>query len=112
MTGIRCRDTFQYPTFLLQALLSDAMREEILLKTDSGTILDALNVRSIPRLRLIRPSDAVAGCFEQRVRSLRTQMEIRRAESSSVVRLRDELLPYLLSGKAVDRASLKSEREN
>src|SRR6202030_533935 len=49
MTGVRCRKEYPFPSFLLQALTSDVMRDEIELRKDSGTILDALNVRNIPK---------------------------------------------------------------
>lgn len=36
MTGIRCNEKFTYPTFLLECLQLDRMREEIDRKTDVG----------------------------------------------------------------------------
>jgi type I restriction enzyme S subunit len=42
MTGIRCKPTFPFPTFLVESLLSQTMKDEIALKMDTGTILDAL----------------------------------------------------------------------
>ena len=60
MTGIRLRGTFPFPTFLIQLLLSDRMKAEISTKIDTGTILDALNVRNIPLLRFIIPKSTRA----------------------------------------------------
>jgi type I restriction enzyme S subunit len=98
MTAVRCRSDFPYPTFLLQALLSDHMRDEITLRTDTGTILDALNVRNIPRLRLPLPGRSDLLRFERMVRPVRARMEQTLAESSALKAIRDALLPRLLSG--------------
>ena len=99
MTGIRPKETFNYPTFLLEYLKSDAMRSEILLKTDSGTILDALNVKNIPLLRLIVADASIIRSYEEQARYLRQRMEQNLAELSKLNFLRDTLLPKLLSGE-------------
>lgn len=99
MTGVRCRADFPYPTFLIQCLLSDAMREEIALNTDSGTVLDSLNVRNIPRLRFVRADDGMMRYFESRLRRLRARMERSLVESRILAALRDALLPRLISGE-------------
>lgn len=100
MTGVRCTDRFPFPTFLIECLLSVAMRQEIESKVDSGTILDALNVRSIPALRFIRPSDeTLLHHFERLVRPMRRRMELQLAESRVLASLRDTLLPALISGE-------------
>jgi type I restriction enzyme S subunit len=99
MTGLRCRRDFIFPTFLIELLLSKTMREEIRLKIDSGTILDALNVRNISKLRLARPSNEVAQEYETRVGPLRSQMEHLLSESRTLAALRDALLPKLISGE-------------
>jgi type I restriction enzyme S subunit len=99
MTAVRCRGDFPYPTFILEALLSAAMREEIALRTDTGTILEALNVRSIPLLRLPRPGRSDLARFERVVRPIRARMEQALAESRALAAVRDTLLPGLLSGE-------------
>ena len=99
ITGIRCKATFPFPTFLIQCLVSESMREEIRLKTDSGTILDALNVKSIPKLRFVRPAQAIGDIFETLTRPLRRRMEQNLSESRALSILRDTLLPKLLSGE-------------
>jgi type I restriction enzyme S subunit len=106
MTGIRCRQGFPYPAFLVTTLLSDAMRREIDAKTDSGTILNALNVRNIPTLRLTLPKEDVLRAFEQEVRPIRHLMEHNVQESRTLAELRDTLLPELLSGR------IRSESES
>ena len=98
MTGIRLHASFQYPTFLIELLRSPAMKAEVSLKLDSGTILDALNVRSIPRLRFVMPPAGLLTEFEQTARPIRCRMESLLEQSRSLVAVRDALLPRLLSG--------------
>ncbi|HEX6904864.1 MAG TPA: restriction endonuclease subunit S [Thermoanaerobaculia bacterium] len=99
MTGLRCRPTFPFPTFLIECLRSETMKEEIRRKTDSGTILESLNVRNIPKLRLVIPTEPVAREFERVCRPLRARMENNLEESRTLSALRDTLLPKLLSGE-------------
>jgi type I restriction enzyme S subunit len=99
ITGIRCKSEFPFPTFLIECLVSESMREEIRLKTDSGTILDALNVKSIPKLRFVRPTWEIGARFESLTRPLRRRMEQNLSESRTLATLRDTLLPKLLSGE-------------
>jgi type I restriction enzyme S subunit len=98
MTGVRTKPNFPYPTFVIECLKSDAMRNEITLKTDAGTILDALNVKSIPKLRMVLAPTLVLDKFEALARPLRGNMETLLAESLELTKLRDTLLPKLLSG--------------
>lgn len=98
MTGIRCRREYPYPTYLIQLLMSQSMREEIGLKTDAGTILESLNVRSIPQLRFVLPPREMLDVFEQRCRPLRARMEANLEESRTLSTLRDTVLPKLISG--------------
>ncbi|TAK36961.1 MAG: restriction endonuclease subunit S [Chloroflexota bacterium] len=99
MTGIRCRRSFPFPTFLIECLLSSAMRDEIALKTDTGTILDALNVRNVPNLRFVCSQREPPVHFEEMVRPLRARMEALLLESRTLAALRDTLLPRLTSGE-------------
>ena len=99
MTGIRCKPGFPYPTWLLQALLSSAMKEEVIRNTDTGTILQALNVRSIPRLRVILPPTELLTVYEVVSRPIRRQMEDGLRESAALADLRASLLPDLMSGR-------------
>jgi type I restriction enzyme S subunit len=99
MTGVRCRRDFPFPTVLIEALLSNAMKGEIARKMDTGTILDALNVRNIPKLRFVRSTQDVLVLFEKSVRPLRARMECLFAESLTLGALRDALLPKLISGE-------------
>jgi type I restriction enzyme S subunit len=99
MTGIRCKSTFRFPTFLIECLLSQRMRDEIAFKIDTGTILDALNVRNIPKLRLVQPQPDLLIKFEELARPLRARMEHNLTQSSLLAALRDALLPKLISGE-------------
>jgi type I restriction enzyme S subunit len=99
MTGVRCRPEFNAPTFLIECLLSDAMQAEMTSKVDSGTILDALNVRSIPRLRLVAPPRELVSAFESVSRPLRAHMEVLLRQSRTLSALRDALLPKLMAGE-------------
>jgi len=99
MTGIRTRDPFPYRTFLVSALLSEAMRDEIAFWTDSGSVMDSLNVRSVPKLRFILSDESVVEAFESLARPLRCLMEANLSESRTLAGLRDALLPRLISGE-------------
>ena len=99
MTAIRPRAGSAYPSFLIELLLSPWMRAEIERRTDVGTILDALNVRSIPSLQFMLPTPAVLSLAEQTLRPLRASMESNFARSAQLAKLRDTLLPRLISGK-------------
>lgn len=99
MTGVRCRQDFRYPTLLIECLISRAMKDEITLRMDTGTILDALNVRNIPRLRFVRGTRDVLDLFERSCRPFRARMEALLAESHTIVALRNALLPKLISGE-------------
>lgn len=99
ITGIRCKASHPFPTFLIQCLLSAAMRDEIVQKTDAGTILDALNVKNIPLLRFILPSTPLLEIFEKSMRPIRAKMEHNFRVSLTLGSLRDTLLPQLLSGE-------------
>lgn len=50
MTGLRCRPEWPFPSVMIEALLSSRTRQAIDVLTDSGTVMNALNVRNIPRL--------------------------------------------------------------
>ena len=110
MTGVRCIAGFGYPTFVIAALLSDAMRWEIDLKTDSGTILNSLNVRSIPKLRFVRAPEPVLTAHERIARPMRARMEENLETSRTLAALRDTLLPMLISGE-IRTGRLATNRE-
>ena len=98
MTAIRPNSNFP-PTFMIELLLSDFMRGEIDNKTDAGTILSALNVKSIPKLRFVLPEESILRRFEETARPLRAAMEANLQNSYTLTALRDTLLPRLISGR-------------
>ena len=99
MTAIRCKKEYPYPTFLIECLMSDTMRQEINNKTDSGTILDALNVKNIPLLQFVLPPHGLLQKFEEQIRPIRAKMEANLKESRTLGSLRDSLLPKLMRGE-------------
>ena len=111
MTGLRSKEPFQHPTFVISCLLSNAMREEIQRHMDVGTILSALNVRNIPKLRFVRPTTQVTQAFEAEASPFRKMMEHNQEESRTLAHLRDALLPELISGRirVPDAEKLASE---
>lgn len=100
MTAIRLKKDFShYSAFLIELLVSDYMRKEIEANTDAGTILNALNVKSIPKLSLILPDPNVLGVANAYLDSIRTQIEHNLREIDLASKLRDALLPRLMSGE-------------
>ncbi len=99
MTAIRLRLEWPYPTYLIQLLLSDFMRGEIQRKTDVGTILDALNVRSIPQLRCVVGPHDVMRAFESVCRPIQAAMELNLDRANALAGVRDTLLPRLILGQ-------------
>lgn len=75
------------------------MKSEIENKTDAGTILNALNVRSIPLLRCVLAPHNVLHKFESTSRPLRAGMEKNLQHIHTLSNLRDTLLPRLTSGQ-------------
>jgi type I restriction enzyme S subunit len=99
MTAIRLRPAYSYPSVLIELLLSPSMRSEIDRRTDIGTILNALNVRSIPLLQFVLASHPVLRCAESVLRPIRAAMESNIDRASNLARIRDALLPRLIAGK-------------
>ena len=99
MTAVRLKKEYPFPTYLVELLQSPNMRTEIAAKTDVGTILDALNVRSIPTLRCVLASHGVLNEFESIARPVRAKMEANIARVQNLSRVRDTLLPRLISGQ-------------
>lgn len=95
MTGIRCHKDFCYPAFLITLLLSNAMKEEIESKKDTGTIMQALNVSSIPTLRFVKGTKTVLGKFENLAKRIRIEMELLFSQNQKLMELKDLLLSKL-----------------
>jgi type I restriction enzyme S subunit len=99
ITAIRAKDPLLQRSFLIVALLSDFMKKEIKRNTDSGTILEALNVKNIPKLIIPGPSDAVLLEFAKLCDPLQLQIQELYSMSVNLKKIRDSLLPRLISGE-------------
>jgi type I restriction enzyme S subunit len=110
ITAIRLTKDYPYPTFLIHLLLSSVIKKEIKNKTDTGTILDALNVKSIPLLSFVIPKNIILDRFEEVTRPLRFKVELNNNNIEELSNLRDTLLPRLISGK-LDLSNIEEELE-
>lgn len=99
ITAMRPKDSLLQRSFLIVALLSDFMKKEIKRNTDSGTILEALNVKNIPKLIIPGPSDAVLLEFARLCDPLQAQLQELHAMNVNLKKIRDSLLPRLISGE-------------
>ena len=98
MTAVRPLEPEIDGAYLLASLKSPIVREEIRLRTDVGTILDALNVKSIPLLRLPVATRDERAEFQSLAGPMLMMVDELDAEIRQVKATRDELLPLLLSG--------------
>ena len=96
MTCIRCKNNFNYPAFLITSMLSDYMCQEIMLNTDEGTILGALNVRSIPKLQVIKFDDTTMMKIESLLKPIRHQMEVLLVENNELKKIRDSMIAQIM----------------
>ena len=62
-------------------------------------MLDALNVRNIPKLKLNLASRDILSYFESMIRPVQLRMESNLKQSRTLAALRDGLLPKLMRGK-------------
>lgn len=95
MTGIRCQKDFNYPAFLITLLLSNSMQEEIESKKDTGTIMQALNVSSIPTLSFVKGSTTVLEKFENLAKRIRIEMELLFNQNQKLTELKELVLSKL-----------------
>lgn len=99
MTAIRPIDPESDGAFVIAALRARPVRREIELKTDTGTVMDALNVKNIPNLRLPQASSDERAAFQSIAAPLLRAADDLKSENSLLVSSRDELLPLLMSGR-------------
>jgi len=99
ITALRPKNRSLHQSFLIIALLSDYMKKEISRNTDSGTILEALNVRNIPKLRIPAPNPAVLHKFAEVCDPIQSQIQALYASNIKLKALRESLLPRLVSGE-------------
>jgi len=102
MTAICCKPDMNHYYFLITLLTSRYLKREIEIRTDVGTILNALNVRNIPKLRFINAGSEILQSFEKYVSSLQRRRQLNIEESRSLSQIRDSLLPELISGVLVE----------
>ena len=99
ITAIRPKDSALHRSFLIISLLSDFMKKEITRNTDSGTILEALNVRNIPKLKVPGPSESLLLEFTKICDPLQLQIHELHELNVNLRKIRDALLPRLISGE-------------
>ena len=85
--------------FIADYLSSPLYHKEKELKTDTGTILDALNVKNIPKLRFSSPVLSLVEHHRIIAKSLWRKRELLVQENNCLAELRDTLLPKLISGE-------------
>lgn len=96
MTAIR--PTRIPASFLIQYLLSKHMLMQKSVKVDSGTIMDALNVRNIYKLSLTIPDINIMNQFDNLITPIRKEINILLDKNINLTCSRDILLPKLISG--------------
>lgn len=99
MTCIRLKEGKAWTSYLITMLLSDHMKREISKNTDVGTIMNALNVKDIPKLEFPIFDDEAMDELEQSLKSVRGMIEGNYLENQRLASLRDALLPKLMSGE-------------
>ena len=110
MTAIRLKNKFPYPGLLITLLTSDYFKKEIERKLDIGTILNALNVRNIPKLQFyFTKNHSSLIKMEKITEPIRLKMEQNLKESSYLIKLRDALLPKLMNGELLADSSALSK---
>jgi type I restriction enzyme S subunit len=98
ITAIRPKDSRLHRSFLIVALLSEFMKKEIKRNTDSGTILEALNVKNIPKLIIPGSSNSVLQEFAKLCDPIQMQLHELHEMNYNLRKIRDSLLPRLISG--------------
>ena len=99
MTCIRLKEAKKWHAYLITMLLSDHMKREISKNTDVGTIMNALNVKDIPKLLFPVFSDEGMKSLERDLKAVRGLIEGNYLENQRLAQLRDALLPKLMSGE-------------
>ena len=103
MTGVRCKPSWPHPACLIESLLSDRMRREVELLTDSGTVMNALNVRNIPRLPMPDADQDTWRDLENVLDPIWRLREHLLSEARALAGVRHALLPRLVSGEITFR---------
>ena len=99
ITAIRPINRELHQSFLIIALLSDFMKQEISRNTDPGTILEALNVKNIPKLVVPGIPDEITLRFARMIDPIQLKLQELKAMNVNLHKVRDSLLPRLISGE-------------
>ena len=75
------------------------MKKEITRNTDSGTILEALNVKNIPKLKVPGPSNSLLLEFAKLCDPIQLQIHDLHEMNVNLKMIRDSLLPRLIAGE-------------
>lgn len=86
-------------SYIATYFLSPLFTKEKDSNTDSGTILDALNVKNIPKLRIVTPSDSLMEHANHLFNLNWKKRDLLNEENKTLSQLRDALLPRLISGE-------------
>ncbi|MEW1975385.1 MULTISPECIES: restriction endonuclease subunit S [Microbacterium] len=98
MTGIRPNDASESGSFIAAAMMSRAVRREIDQRTDAGSVMSALNVKSVPLLRLQESSPSERHDFHVFALPFFKYADTALSENATLAATRDALLPKLMSG--------------
>ena len=105
MTCIRLKKQCTWYSYIITVLLSEHMKYEISKNTDVGTIMNALNVKDIPKLLFPVFAEDEMLALESELKAVRGLIEVNYLENQRLSALRDTLLPKLMSGE-LDVSSL------
>lgn len=86
-------------SYIATYFLSPLFTKEKESNTDSGTILDALNVKNIPKLRIVTPSNPLLESANHFFNLIWKKRDLLNEENKILSQLRDTLLPKLISGE-------------
>ena len=96
MTCIRLKPSCNYQAYLITLLLSSHMKNQMQDKKDVGTIMEALNVRNIPKLLCPIFDDETMTKLENSLKPIVMDIQFRNKELQSLVRLKNITLNSFL----------------
>jgi type I restriction enzyme S subunit len=98
LVAIRAKDDFT-PEYLKDLMLSNWMKRKIRLNTSDGTILQSLHVKSISALPAIYPGKKLIEKYSEMILPIHRKIWANVKQSELLEKLRDTLLPKLMSGE-------------
>ena len=81
------------------------MKDELLAMASGGTATDNLNTGDFSNIEIIKPEDKVLGLFHNQVQPNFDKIFANQIQIRTLTRLRDTLLPKLMSGEVKVRDS-------